>query len=240
MLPALVAPQSFHRKNDLECRMLSLQSRALSLFPAAIGSLLLALPAAGQLQVSAINSPDGKPLSQRVVAYWIDAQVDTSAKTLDATEILEYRNPSDQPVSTIPFHLYLNAFRPQSTFAKESHQEGVNLYRNKEEQGAIDIKSIALEGYGDLAQNMRFTAPSPNRWRRRKRFASTSPFTISSRSPEPEPDISEISSWGPSGSLRWVSFGTARGIVISITMTLSSSPTSALTTSTLGCLRVIS
>ncbi len=133
--------------------------RALSLFPAAIGSLLLALPASAQLQVSAINSPDGKPLSQRVVAYWIDAQVDTSAKTLDATEILEYRNPSDQPVSTIPFHLYLNAFRPQSTFARESHQEGFNLYRNKEEQGAIEIKSIALEGYGDLAQSMRFTAP---------------------------------------------------------------------------------
>ena len=139
--------------------MLSLQLRALSLFPAAIGSLLLALPASGQSQVSAINSPDGKPLSQRVVAYWIDAQLDTSAKTLDATEILEYRNPSDQPVSTIPFHLYLNAFRPQSTFARESHQEGVNLYRNKEEQGGIEIKSIAVEGYGDLSQTMRFTAP---------------------------------------------------------------------------------
>ena len=89
------------------------------LFHAAIG--LLALSASAQ--VSAINSPDGKPLSKRVVAYWIDAKLDTSAKTLDATEIVEYRNPSDQPVSTIPFHLYLNAFRPQSTFARESHRE---------------------------------------------------------------------------------------------------------------------
>jgi hypothetical protein len=159
MLPALVAPQSFRCKNDLECRMPSPHLHALSLFPAAIGSLLLALAASGQAQVSAINSPDGKPLSQRVVAYWIDAQLDTSAKTLDATEILEYRNPSDQPVSTIPFHLYLNAFRPQSTFARESHQEGVDLDRKKEEQGAIDIKSIAAEGYGDLTQSMRFTAP---------------------------------------------------------------------------------
>ena len=141
-------------KNDLECRMPSPQLRALSLFPAAIGSLLLALPASGQSQVSAINSPDGKPLSQRVVAYWIDAQLDTDAKTLDATEILEYRNPSDQPVSTIPFHLYLNAFRPQSTFARESHQEGLNLYRDKEEQGAIDIKSIAARGlWGSRAEH---------------------------------------------------------------------------------------
>src|ERR1700728_4174452 len=152
MLAALVAPRSIHRKNDLECRMLSLQSRALSLFSAAIGSLLFALPAAGQLQVSAINSPDGKPLSQRVVAYWIDAQVDTSAKTLDATEILEYRNPSDQPVSTIPFHLYLNAFRPESTFARESHQDGRDIPHAKAEQGAIEIESISAEGYGDLSQ----------------------------------------------------------------------------------------
>jgi hypothetical protein len=79
-------------------------------------SLLLALPAWGQ--VSAVNSPDGKPLSQRVVAYWIDANVHTDDNTLDATEILEYRNPSAQPIVTVPFHLYLNAFRPQSTFSK--------------------------------------------------------------------------------------------------------------------------
>ena len=71
--------------------------------------------------------PDGKPLSQRIVAYWIDASVNTDAKSLDASEILEYRNPSEQPVSTIPFHLYLNAFRPQSTFSTESHQDGTYL-----------------------------------------------------------------------------------------------------------------
>jgi hypothetical protein len=139
--------------------MPSPHSRVLSLIPAALGSLLLALSASGQEQVSAINAPDGKPLSQRVVAYWIDANVDTGAKTLDATEILEYRNPSDQPVSTIPFHLYLNAFRPESTYARESHQDGDDIPHAKAEQGAIDIKSISAEGYGDLSQTMRFTAP---------------------------------------------------------------------------------
>jgi Peptidase family M1 domain len=125
------------------------------LFHAAIG--LLALSASAQ--VSAINSPDGKPLSKRVVAYWIDAKLDTSEKTLDATEIVEYRNPSDQPVSTIPFHLYLNAFRPQSTFARESHEDGTDIPHAKAEQGAMEIKSISAEGYGDLTQSMRFTAP---------------------------------------------------------------------------------
>ena len=131
--------------------------RMVSLFPAALGSLLLALSASAQ--VSAINSPDGKPLSQRVVAYWIDAKLDTTAKTLDATEIIEYRNSSDQPVSTIPFHLYLNAFRPQSTFARESHRDGNDIPHTKADQGAVEIKSISAEGYGDLSQSMRFTAP---------------------------------------------------------------------------------
>ncbi len=86
-------------------------------------------------------------------------RLNTDAKTLDATEILEYRNPSGQPVSTIPFHLYLNAFRPQSTFSAESHRNGIDIPYAHGEQGAIDIKSISAEGYGDLSQNMQFTAP---------------------------------------------------------------------------------
>jgi hypothetical protein len=126
--------------------------RLLSLSP-----LLLALSA--WAQVSAVYSPDGKPLSQRVAAYWIDASVNTDAKSLDATEIVEYRNPSSQPVSTVPFHLYLNAFRPQSTFSREAHQQGMYVPLGKGEQGSIDIKSVSAEGYGDLSKSMRFIAP---------------------------------------------------------------------------------
>ncbi len=132
--------------------MPSLQLRLLSVFP-----FLVALSAWGQ--VSAVYSPNGKPLSQRVTAYWIDASVNTEAKSLDATETLEYRNSSNQPVSTIPFHLYLNAFRPQSTFSRESHQNGTDISYGKGEQGSIDIKSVSAEGYGDLSGSMRFTAP---------------------------------------------------------------------------------
>jgi Peptidase family M1 domain len=119
--------------------------------------LLVGLSAWGQ--VSAVYSPDGKPLSQRVVAYWIAAKLNTAAKTLDATESIEYRNPSDQPISTIPFHLYLNAFRPQSTFTRESYQQDTGMAYVNAEQGAMEIKSISAEGYGDLSQNMQFTAP---------------------------------------------------------------------------------
>ncbi len=143
---------AFPHKNELECRMPYLHLRALLVFP-----LLLASSAWGQ--VTAVNSPDGKALSKRIAAYWIDASVNTDAKSLDASEVVEYRNPSDHPVSTIPFHLYLNAFRPQSTFSREAHQDGLHVSRAQGEQGSIDIKSIAAEGYGDLSQSMRFIAP---------------------------------------------------------------------------------
>ena len=84
-----------------------------------------------------MNSPDGQPLSDRVVAYSIDARVNAKAKTLDATEILEYRNSSNQPLTTIPFHLYLNAFRRTSTFSRESHSPGLRLYSRTEQRAFV-------------------------------------------------------------------------------------------------------
>src|SRR5271165_4310590 len=54
------------------------------------------------------------PLSQRVVAYQIDATYDPVQHAVDATETLTYRNLTGQPLSRFPFHLYLNAFQPKS------------------------------------------------------------------------------------------------------------------------------
>jgi hypothetical protein len=123
------------------------------------GTLFLLSSFSATAQVTAINSLDGKPLSQRVVAYWIDAKLDASAKTLDARETLEYRNPSDHPITTIPFHLYLNAFRPESTFSRESHRDGDDIVYTKEDQGSIDVVSVTQDGAGDLTSSMRFLAP---------------------------------------------------------------------------------
>jgi hypothetical protein len=128
--------------------------RAVLVLPAL---LLLSWPA--RAQVSAVYSPDGKPLSQRVVTYWIDAKINAEAKTLDATESLEYHNLTNQPLSIIPFHLYLNAFRPQSTFSWEKHRDGLPVFTLPSDQGSIEIRRIAAEGYGDLARHTQFIAP---------------------------------------------------------------------------------
>src|SRR5690242_1218397 len=90
---------------------------------AAVVLLLVAPASRAQLSI-ATNSPDGRPLSERVVAYAIDAKLDTDRKTLDATETLTYRNLTGQPLTSFPLHLYLNAFRPQSTFTAETRAGG--------------------------------------------------------------------------------------------------------------------
>jgi hypothetical protein len=111
----------------------------------------------------ATNSPNGVPLSQRVVAYAIDARLDTNAKTLDATETLEYKNLTGQPLDSFPFHLYLNGFRPESSFSYETHANGgVRAVENSyppEKLGGIDIMSISADGFGDLSKSWTFIAP---------------------------------------------------------------------------------
>jgi hypothetical protein len=64
------------------------------------------------------------PLSQRVVAYQIDAKYDPARHTVEATETLTYRNLTGQQLDRFPFHPYLNAFQQKSTWIHEAHRDG--------------------------------------------------------------------------------------------------------------------
>jgi hypothetical protein len=127
-----------------------------------VAALLSAPVTAAALSV-ATNSPT--PLSARVTSYDIDAHLNTDKKSLDATEILTYKNVTGRPLSSIPFHLYLNAFRPQSTFTSETHFTGGIRDSEKEDEypneklGSISISKITTDNDGDLTHEMRFTAP---------------------------------------------------------------------------------
>lgn len=105
------------------------------------------------------------PLSQRVVHYQIDAKYDAAAKTLDASEILTYKNLTGQPLSTFPFHLYLNAFQPKATWISEAHRQAGQLGRagleewDRKDYGAIDIKKFEVAGQGDLTSQLKFISP---------------------------------------------------------------------------------
>ncbi|RZA22106.1 MAG: M1 family peptidase [Lysobacteraceae bacterium] len=59
-------------------------------------------------------------LSDRVVAYSIDAELDPLKHTIVGKQTLSWRNRSAQPVCSIYLHLYLNGFEgPGSTFMTE-------------------------------------------------------------------------------------------------------------------------
>jgi hypothetical protein len=111
-----------------------------------------------------VAAPLVRPFSVRVVAYQIDARLDPKKKTVDATETLRYQNLTGGPLDTFPFHLYLNAFQPQSTFMTELHRNGgfdggVGSAWNPDHYGAITVRSLSVEGMGDLTRQMRFIHP---------------------------------------------------------------------------------
>ena len=104
----------------------------------------------------AINSD--KPMSQRVVHYEIDAKYDAASHTVNASEVLTYHNLTGQALDHFPFHLYQNAFQPNSTFVREAkvagnRDTGYDKWEAKE-YGSEDIKSIEVVGQGDLTSRL--------------------------------------------------------------------------------------
>ena len=97
------------------------------------------------------------PLSQRVVHYQIDAKYDAKRHTIDAHEVLTYTNLTGQPQQKFPFHLYLNAFDPKSTFAREAHLSSPDFEAKPEYNGGIEIKSLTVAGMGAVTK--RFVSP---------------------------------------------------------------------------------
>lgn len=106
---------------------------------------LLALPLAAQAP---------QPLSTRVVTYQIDVRLDPVKKTIDGGEKLTYRNLTGQPLSTIPFHLYLNAFQPKSSVSREQRRNDPEFDLKEEERGGIEIKNIVVCDAGDVGSEV--------------------------------------------------------------------------------------
>ena len=109
----------------------------------------------------AINS--STPLSQRVVHYEIDAHYDAAKHTVDATEVLTYHNSTGQALDHFPFHLYQNAFQPNSTFVREAKVIGNrDMSYDKweaKEYGSEEIRSIEAVGQGDLTAKVQYIQP---------------------------------------------------------------------------------
>ncbi len=124
---------------------------------------ILWLPLCAILLLFPITLIAQAPLSQRVVQYDIDAKYDAKAHSLDAVETLTWHNFTGKPQDKFPFHLYLNAFQPHSTFNRESRRrggfrEGMGGAGIRGE-GSITVKQFDVVSMGDGKSKLVFPTP---------------------------------------------------------------------------------
>ncbi|TBR40027.1 MULTISPECIES: M1 family metallopeptidase [Dyella] len=88
-------------------------------------------------------------LSDRVVSYRIDAELDAARHAVTGKQQMTWRNRSDRPVRSVYLHMYLNAFKNQgSTFFTErnvltahGHSRGAAVLE-KGQWGHIDLQRV--------------------------------------------------------------------------------------------------
>jgi hypothetical protein len=128
-----------------------------------------AASAAAPLAPSAANAWGGErvgneaTLSDRVVSYQIDAELDAAKHAVTGKERMTCRNRSDRPVSHVYFHLYLNGFQNEgSTWFTErkvltahGRSRGAAALK-KGEWGWIDLQQVKQ---GDAALKWTFVQP---------------------------------------------------------------------------------
>lgn len=106
------------------------------------------------------------PVTPPVVEYTIDVKLDPAAKTLKGKQQLTWRNPSDDAVSELQFHLYLNAFRDRnSTFMRESgggRLRGDRFSDTSRVFGSINVDRMQVRGGELLTSRIRFIHPDGN------------------------------------------------------------------------------
>lgn len=87
------------------------------------------------------------PLSPRIANYRIEARLDVGEKRLTATQTLRWRHTGVAPVQTVPLHLYMNAFKNEtSVFMRESRGRHRSSRLREGRWGWIEVSSIRLAG----------------------------------------------------------------------------------------------
>ncbi|MGH1364225.1 MAG: M1 family metallopeptidase [Calditrichia bacterium] len=86
------------------------------------------------------------PLSPRIANYDIRVDLDVETHSLRGRQLIHWKNASDEPVSEMRFHLYMNGFRNnRSTFMLESGGVHRNSKMGEEDGwGFSEIKQIVM------------------------------------------------------------------------------------------------
>lgn len=94
-----------------------------------------------------------------IASYQITCRLDTEKKTIEATEVLTWKNTTSHAAPTLRFHLYLNAFRNTlSTFWRESRGESRDG-RLPDSWGSTEVTRMIGPDGADLLPALRFIAP---------------------------------------------------------------------------------
>jgi hypothetical protein len=103
------------------------------------------------LSITLYSAPLKRPFAERIANYQMDVRLDVETRTISGSEILSWLNTSNEKISELHFHLYLNAFKNnKSTLIKEAAMDprrGRLLRRvmsKKEYWGYIDVKKVTL------------------------------------------------------------------------------------------------
>ncbi len=107
------------------------------------------------------RSNDAATLSNRVVAYSIDAELDPIKHTITGKQTLTWRNRSAQPVCSIYMHLYLNGFEGAgSTFMTEKRASESGFRSNVDtKDGEFGFIRLEKVRQGDAAATWTFVQP---------------------------------------------------------------------------------
>jgi len=97
------------------------------------------------------------PLSERITGYKINVKLDTEAKTVSGKMEAFWVNKSNDTVSDIRMHLYMNAFRSNRTTYYE--ELGESPGENESDLGWTEIKSIGDKNGHDLIPRMTYISP---------------------------------------------------------------------------------
>jgi len=102
-------------------------------------------------------------LSKPIVSYEIKAKLIPAEKAVQGEETLTWLNDSDQPISELQFHLYLNAFKNnRSTFLIESGGVHRGFKKDKANWGYINLKKICIKDSADLTSATDYIQPDDN------------------------------------------------------------------------------
>ena len=106
-------------------------------------------PPSARMAVPPLDDAGLPPLpaqSPRNASYTIHARLDDARHAIDGRLELQWRNTTGQPQSTLPFHLYWNAFR--NNLSTSARGQGRRAFRGGDERrwGYTHVRRIALAG----------------------------------------------------------------------------------------------